>query len=160
MKLSWAKTAVTLVGASVALYFQKLAIPLIVLFCAVVMDYATGLLGAYLHRELSSERGWQGILKKIAYFAAVCVGCGVDYLLTAFGALFGVTFQTSLAVGVLVTMWLIINESISVLENLVKIGVPLPTFLGKLVKRLQVAVEEKLNGDENKENNREDSNKE
>ncbi len=157
MKLSWVKTAVSLVGASVALYFQKLAIPLIVLFCAVVMDYATGLLGAYLHRELSSERGWKGILKKIAYFAAVCVGCGVDYLLTAFGALFGVTFQTSLAVGVLVTMWLIINESISVLENLVKIGVPLPPFLEKTVKRLKVAVEEKMEKDKNAEKSEDNS---
>ena len=147
MKASWIKTAATLAGASIALYFQKIAVPLIVLFCAVVIDYATGLLGAYFHRELSSEKGWKGILKKIAYFAAVCVGCGVDYLLTSFGAMFGVSFKTSLAVGVLVTMWLIINESISILENLVKIGVPLPPFLEKTVKRLQVAVEKNVDGE-------------
>lgn len=147
MKASWFKTAVSLLGASVALYFQKLALPLIVLFCAVVIDYATGFLGAYIHRELSSDKGWKGILKKIAYFAAVCVGCGVDYLLTAFGGLFGVTFKTSLAVGVLVTMWLIINESISILENLVKIGVPLPLFLEKTVKRLQMTVEQTMDDD-------------
>lgn len=144
MKASWIKTGISVIGAGVALYFQKLTIPLIVLFCAVVMDYATGLLGAYFQRELSSEKGWKGILKKIAYFAAVCVGCGVDYLLTTFAGLFGITFKTSLAVGVLVTMWLIINESISILENLVKIGVPLPPFLEKTVRRLQVTVEEQM----------------
>ena len=148
MKNSWIKTAASLVGTSLFLYFQKIAVPLIVLFCAVVIDYATGLLGAYIHRELSSEKGWKGILKKIAYFAAVCVGCGVDYLLTAFGGMFGVTFKTSLAVGVLVTMWLIINESISILENLVKIGVPLPGFLEKTVKRLKVTMEEKIDSEE------------
>ncbi len=148
MKSSWIRTAASLVGTSLFLYFQKIAVPLIVLFCAVVIDYATGLLGAYIHRELSSEKGWKGILKKIAYFAAVCVGCGVDYLLTAFGGMFGVTFKTSLAVGVLVTMWLIINESISILENLVKIGVPLPPFLEKTVKRLKVTVEEKMDSEE------------
>ncbi len=148
MKSSWIKTAASFAGASLALYFQKIAVPLVVLFCAVVIDYATGLLGAYFQRELSSEKGWKGILKKLAYFAAVCVGCGVDYLLTTFGAMFGVTFKTSLAVGVLVTMWLIINESISILENLVKIGVPLPSFLAKTVKRLKVAVEEKMDGED------------
>lgn len=148
MKSSWIKTAASLLGTSLFLYFQKIAVPLIVLFCAVVIDYATGLLGAYIHRELSSEKGWKGILKKIAYFAAVCVGCGVDYLLTAFGGMFGVTFKTSLAVGVLVTMWLIINESISILENLVKIGVPLPDFLEKTVKRLKVTMEEKIDSEE------------
>lgn len=148
MKSSWIKTAASLLGTSLFLYFQKIAVPLIVLFCAVVIDYVTGLLGAYIHRELSSEKGWKGILKKIAYFAAVCVGCGVDYLLTAFGGMFGVTFKTSLAVGVLVTMWLIINESISILENLVKIGVPLPAFLEKTVKRLKVTMEETVDSEE------------
>ena len=72
----------------------------------------------------------------------------MDYLLTAFGGMFGVTFKTSLAVGVLVTMWLIINESISILENLVKIGVPLPAFLEKTVKRLKVTMEETVDSEE------------
>lgn len=148
MKLTWVKTAVSVVGASLALYSQKIAVPLIVLFCAVVIDYATGLLGAYFKRELDSKKGWKGILKKIAYFAAVCVGCGVDYLLTTFGEMFGVSFNTSLAVGVLVTMWLTINECISILENLVKIGVPLPAFLEKAVKRLKIAVEEQFTGED------------
>ena len=148
MKVSWAKTAAVLAGTSLALYFQKIAVPLIVLFGAVCVDYATGLLGAYFHRELDSKKGWRGILKKLAYFAAVCVGCGVDYLLHTFGAMFGLTFKTTLAVGVLVTMWLIINEAISILENLVKIGVPLPAFLEKTVKRLKIAVEEQLDGED------------
>ena len=46
--------------------------------------------------------------------------------------------------GLLVVIWLIINELISILENLATIGVPLPTFLFKLVGRLKIVAEAKM----------------
>ena len=39
--------------------------------------------------------------------------------------------------GLLVTVWLTINEMISILENLKKLGVPLPEFLIKIIRRLK-----------------------
>ena len=47
------------------------------------------------------------------------------------------------AVGLLVTFWLIVNELISILENVSEIGVPLPAFLQKLISRLKVNIEKK-----------------
>ena len=43
--------------------------------------------------------------------------------------------------GLLVSIWLIINELISILENLMKLDVPLPTFLIKVVSNFKIAVE-------------------
>ena len=45
--------------------------------------------------------------------------------------------------GLLVTIWLIINELISILENLGKIGVPIPPFLKKVINRLKISTEDK-----------------
>jgi phage-related holin len=48
----------------------------------------------------------------------------------------------------LVTIWLIINEMISILENLSKIGVPIPEFLKKIIGRLKNTVEKTETGKE------------
>ena len=47
---------------------------------------------------------------------------------------------------ILVTVWLIINELISVLENLSRMGVPIPNFLKKIIDRLKNTVDEKGDG--------------
>ena len=41
---------------------------------------------------------------------------------------------------VLVAVWLIINELISVLENLSRIGVPIPNFLKKIINKLKMTI--------------------
>ena len=51
----------------------------------------------------------------------------------------------------IVTIWFIINELISVLENLAEIGIPLPKFLVSIVKRLKVVVENKTTEDKKKD---------
>ncbi|MEI3124242.1 MAG: phage holin family protein [Oscillospiraceae bacterium] len=45
-------------------------------------------------------------------------------------------------------VWLIINELLSILENVEAIGVPLPAFLRKLLGRLQVSTEAKTDTEE------------
>ncbi|NLK39237.1 MAG: phage holin family protein [Clostridiales bacterium] len=45
------------------------------------------------------------------------------------------------AFGMLVCVWLIINEILSVLENLSAIGVPMPAFLTKITGGLKVTIE-------------------
>ena len=52
--------------------------------------------------------------------------------------------------GVLVTIWLIINELISILENLEALHVPMPRFLKNIVKHLKSAVETKGDSAEDK----------
>ena len=47
----------------------------------------------------------------------------------------------------MVIVWLILNECISILENIDKIGVPVPDFLMSLVKRLKSNTEQKGGGD-------------
>ena len=41
------------------------------------------------------------------------------------------------------TIWLILNECISILENISEIGVPLPSFLVALIQKLKKTTENK-----------------
>ncbi|MGN0500705.1 MAG: phage holin family protein [Ruminococcus sp.] len=62
----------------------------------------------------------------------------------------GVQFS-SCYFGLIIAVWLIINELISILENLTEIGTPIPKFLVNIVHRLKNTVENKVNSDTDKE---------
>ena len=135
---------ITLIIAGVSAYFKIIAIPLLVLIVVMITDYATGMTSAYMHKEFSSKVGIIGAVKKVSYIALVCVGVCADYLIHTALTQLGVQLNIQLLFGLLVTVWLIINELISILENLSKIGVPMPSFLMKLVEKLKVTVENKV----------------
>ena len=62
---------------------------------------------------------------------------GVDWLIYSGIKQVGIDLDYTIFFGLLVTIWLIINELISILENLGSIGVPLPKFLFAVIKRLK-----------------------
>jgi toxin secretion/phage lysis holin len=134
---------IALIIAGVSAYFQIIAIPLLVLMVVMVTDYITGMTSAYIRKEFSSKVGIIGAVKKVSYIALVCVGICADYLIHTALTQLGVQLNIQLLFGLLVTIWLIINELISILENLSKIGVPMPGFLMKLVEKLKITVESK-----------------
>ena len=127
--------------AALISYLGVVAIPVTVLMAAMIIDYVTGMAAAWHNKKLSSKKGLSGIIKKISYLALVCVGMGVDWLIYSGLSQAGISTEHSVFFGVLVTVWLIINELISILENLKAIGVPMPTFLIKIVKRLKITAE-------------------
>ena len=127
--------------AALISYLGVVAIPVTVLMAAMIIDYVTGMAAAWHNKKLSSKKGLSGIIKKISYLALICVGMGVDWLIYSGLSQAGISTEHSVFFGVLVTVWLIINELISILENLKAIGVPLPTFLIKIVKRLKITAE-------------------
>ena len=142
MKPIWIRTVLSAAWSAIALYVQPLWVPLALLFIMVTLDYVTGMISAAVTRRLSSRRGFLGILKKLCYFIVVCVGAGIDRLLVLIGGAIGLHLPLTLTVSVFVTSWLIINEAISVLENVAGIGVPVPPFLQALIRRLKVSVEQ------------------
>lgn len=137
------KSVTAVVGAGIAAYCGQLAAPVLVLLCMMVIDYVTGMVKAYMTAQLSSRIGVKGILKKLCYMAMVAVGAAVDYLLHGALKQAGIDLHIELFCGLLVTVWLIINELISVLENLAAIGVPGFPRLNRLLSRLKSTVNEK-----------------
>ena len=147
----------TLVGvlASLAAYFEKIGMALAVLIGVMILDYLTGMMKAYLSGSLSSKKGLRGILKKLGYLIVIVTGAVCDYILIHLISRIGVTFSLPFLVSLVITVWLIVNELISILENLSTLGVPFPRFLMHLVKRLAVYVEKsaEIEKEENDESN-------
>ena len=131
------QAVITAALAALTYYFSILAVPIIVLMTVMVIDYITGMVSAWHNAELSSKKGVFGIIKKLCYLALVCVGMGVDWLIYSGMTQVGITMNYTVFFGILVAIWLIINELISILENLNRIGVPLPKFITVIVKKLK-----------------------
>lgn len=143
MKEMYFKGAFAALTAGLLAYLEVMLIPLAVLISVMILDYCTGMVKAWVTKSLDSSIGLIGIVKKLCYLLVVCVGGIVDWLLYEALAKTGIEYSAVFFVGLLIVIWLIINELISILENLAIIGVPFPSFLNKIVSKLKVAVEKK-----------------
>ena len=92
----------------------------------VILDYITGICAAIHSKELSSEIGAKGIAKKITTFAVISLAHILDeYVLKDGGAI-----QT------MTSIFYIVNESISILENAIRTGLPVPEKLKSIIRSL------------------------
>lgn len=112
-----------------------------VLVTFVVIDYITGIMVAYLNNNLSSAIGIKGIFKKIAILTTVVVAVLIDH---AMGT-------DILRLGVI--LCLCGNEGVSLLENLTKLGAPIPQKLVDALIQLKGRGEE-LSGNTTKPTNK------
>lgn len=71
-----------------------------------VLDYFTGLLKAYYKKQLSSEIGFKGIIKKIMVFVVVAVAYNVQRMT-----------GNAIPLREIVIVFFICNEALSILEN-------------------------------------------
>lgn len=137
------KGIIAVILASVGAYFHELLGPLIVLGLVMLADYITGLTEAWVNGTLCSRTGIIGIVKKVAYLFAVGVAIVADWVIQTAGEKAGLDLGGFYMFGLLVTIWLILNECISILENVAEIGAPLPAFLVKLIGKLKKTTEDK-----------------
>jgi len=96
----------------------------------VVVDYITGIMAAYVKKKISSQVGFQGILKKIVIFCLVAVGYVIDAHIIKNGAV----------VRTAVIFFYMSNEGISILENAAVIGLPVPEKLRNVLEQLKDTV--------------------
>lgn len=119
---------------------------LLALTGVMIVDYITGMLASKKENNISSRVGMWGIVKKLLYIVVVGVGMLMDWLILTTAESMGVHIPLATFFGLLVAVWLIINELISILENLTRMEIPMPGFLLTVVQHFKVAVESK--GDE------------
>ena len=129
--------------AGLLYYLGIVAVPIIMLICAMIIDYATGMMAACYNSELSSKKGIKGIVKKVGHLALVLASMIIDWLISQGLQQVNIDIKYSVFFAVIVAIWLIINELISTLENLSRMGVPIPNFLKKIVGKLKTTVESK-----------------
>lgn len=107
--------------------FGRLDGLLYALVAFMILDYITGIIAAWIRRELSSTVGFTGIAKKVFIMALVAVGHILDAHVLGGGSV-----CRSAVIG-----FYLANEGISILENAGNIGLPLPKKLIDVLKQLK-----------------------
>lgn len=140
------KVKIAVIGffAVMTSWLGTLAIPVYILVACNVIDYVTGITAACVKKEqVSSYKGILGIAKKVFMYLLVLVGVFVDFMLQYMFKNLNIPISLPFVVGCIVACWLVLNEMLSILENLNEIGVPMPPFLMPLVERIRGTVEKK-----------------
>lgn len=135
------KLAIAGLGAFLSAKLGILYPVILILLVSMVGDYITGMVSAGYNHEIQSRRGMWGIVKKCMYGVAVAVAMMTDWIIINVADKVGVDIPLTTFFGLLVAIWLIFNEFVSILENLIKMEVPLPNFLINFTKYFKAAVE-------------------
>lgn len=150
------KVTVTAVISALMSWMGILAVPVFLLVGCNLIDYFTGLCAAkYRSEGISSYKGIRGIIKKVCMWLLIVVGAVVDALLNYVAEYIGLGITIPFIVATVVAVWLVVNEIISILENMLDIGVSMPPFLMPVVKHIKKQMEEKADtvmGDDSWEN--------
>lgn len=138
------KVTVTAVVSALMSWLGILAIPVFLLVGCNLIDYTTGLMAApYRTENINSYKGIRGIIKKVCMWLLVLIGAWIDILINYAAGCAGVELTIPFIVATVVAVWLVVNEIISILENMIDIGVSMPPFLMPIVKYIKKQVEEK-----------------
>lgn len=106
---------------------------LIALIFFVIFDYVTGLLAAGYKGELNSRIGLYGIARKVLIFGVVAVAGMVDHVIAEeLGNAFAIG-EYELSVASASILFYLVNEFISITENLGKLNVSVPKVLKKAI---------------------------
>lgn len=137
--------AVFITAVSVAFsWLGVLAVPVFILAGLNVTDYITGILASKRRDEqVTSDKGLWGIAKKVGMWILIGLGWAMDVLISYAGQYVGLSIKLPFVVATIVAVWLICNEIISILENLLDIGVAMPPFLMPLARLIKGQVEDK-----------------
>lgn len=128
----------------------------ILVAAAIVLDVITGLVKCFATGEkLSSEKGQKGFWKKIMLLMALLFAFFLDVSLPAIMDVVKIQtpFDKSLLFGSIVGVYIILNESISICENIIKANkMALPKWLKKLFQDAKKDIDERgqKNGSDNK----------
>ena len=154
MELKISKLRIVILGIW-ALFMGKMGeIPqsISILLLMMVIDQVSGILAA--KREalvhpgekkygISSKRMVLGIFKKAGYISTIVVTTMVDILMDTMMEYIGIKSTIEGSFCLLITVWFILGEAISILENASRMGVKVPRFFRKIISELQKDIDGK-----------------
>lgn len=146
--------ALAAVGAFLSARLGALFPVLCLLLGAMVIDYITGMLAS--KRESldhpddssygwSSKKGSKGIIKKVSYLCVIAVAMMVDYVIAVAAGYLDIVMPVTAFFGLLVAVWYLLNELLSIIENAGRMGGPVPEWLRKYIAVLKDKIDSDYN---------------
>ena len=123
---NWTSTVIGIVGGFFAAIFGQWDSVLWALLVIMVLDYLTGIIKAVYTKNISSEIGFKGLLKKITILIIVALSNVLQQIT-----------GDNVAIREIVIMFYIANEGISVLENVAVIYPRMPKAIKDILLQIR-----------------------
>lgn len=123
--------------------------PIAFLMLMMILDYITGMLAskkeAIEYPEdpaygWSSRKGVLGIIKKVGYLCVIVVAISLDHILIQAAVPLGLDVPKGIF-GLIVTIWFVLNEMLSIVENAGRMGADVPPWLARCIASLKDKVD-------------------
>ena len=137
------KWLVSTVSGALAAFFGQYGLSFVIVAVAVVFDVITGLVKALASGEgLDSNKARVGFWRKITLFIALFFGIFLDFSIKNVIIISGIPFNHSLPFALIVAAYIIINEGISICENLYQVNPDaFPPQIGSWLKVAKTDIE-------------------
>lgn len=122
---NWISVAGGVIGGFLAYWLGGWDVLLKTIVFLAVLDYITGCIKAIYNKQLSSEIGFKGLLKKIVMFIVIAVSYAIQGLMGG-----------KVPLREVVIMFYIANEALSLLENAAEF-IPVPDKLKEVLLQLR-----------------------
>ena len=134
MNSSYLKLSASLFTGLVASFWGIYGPVIICVLVAICMDVISGLVAAMASGEkISSKVGWIGFWKKMALILALAFGIFMDSFIPILLGTISLELPFTMPIGTIVGCYIVINEAISIIENINKAA---PTALPKWIKKI------------------------
>lgn len=96
------------------------------LIIIMIIDYLTGISKSYVAKKLNSNKGFKGIVRKLAMLGIVAIAVIIDRLIGDTGLIRN-----------FIIYYLVANEGLSIIENLGEMDIIVPEFLKTKLEQLK-----------------------
>ena len=138
------KITSSVVLGCLATFTQEHALLIIFVLCAIVLDVISGLIKAgATGKGLSSDKGLKGFFKKMALLTALAFGFFLDFFIPVMCQEVSIQLPFKTPFALIICFYIVINESISVAENLYETDSRIiPKWIINLLKLSKKKIEE------------------
>ncbi len=86
---------------------------------------------------MEQQKRGQRYHQKVGYLCVIAVAMVVDYVIARVSGSLGIVMPTSAFFGLLVAVWYLLNELLSIIENAGRMGAAVPEWLRKYIAVLK-----------------------
>lgn len=123
-------------------YYTSISLPILLLTISCILDIITGILKSlYVKNRFTFSKFVWGFIKKLCMLILIFIGISLDIIISYTVENFNIIFPTHNLFGGLIGIWLVLDELLSILRNLIVLEVPMPNFLISVIKKLKNTID-------------------
>lgn len=140
------KAFLSVVAGTLVTMAQQYALILFLVITAIIFDVVTGLIKSKVNSvAFNSKKGTIGFWKKIGLLAAFMFGMFIDYFIPTALNVVSIDLPFNCPFGLIVGVYIILNESISICENLYETN---PNIIPKWIMKLLKTTRDEIDKEE------------